>query len=44
MNLYIRYFNNETLVDSVDEALKFLRSIPEINITPELESDLREYA
>lgn len=44
MNLYIRYFNNETLVSSVDEALDFLRAIPEINITPELEADLKEYA
>ena len=44
MNLYIRYFNNETFVSSVEEAIGFLRSIPEINVTPELEADLREYA
>lgn len=44
MNLYLRYFDNETLVSNVDEALDFLRSIGEINVTPDLESDLREYA
>ena len=44
MNLYLRYFDNETLVSNVDEALDFLRSIDEINVTPQLESDLREYA
>ncbi len=44
MNLYIRYFNKEILVKSVDEALDFLRSIPEIGLTPSLEDDIREYA
>lgn len=44
MNLYIRYFNSETFVSNVEEAIGFLRSIPEINVTPELEADLREYA
>lgn len=44
MNLYLRYFNDETLVSNVDEALDFLHSIGEINVTPQLENDLREYA
>lgn len=44
MNLYLRYFDNETLVSNVDEAIDFLRSIQEIEVTPQLESDLREYA
>lgn len=44
MNLYLRYFNKETLVTSVDEAISFLGSIDEIDITPELEQDIREYA
>ena len=44
MNLYIRYFNNETLVTSVDQAIDFLQSIDEIGMTPELEEDIREYA
>ena len=34
MNLYIRYFDKEILVYSVEEALDFLRSIPEVDITP----------
>ncbi len=44
MNLYLRYFDSETLVYSVDEALEFLRSIPEIQISPEMEADIRDYA
>jgi len=44
MNLYLRYFNNETLVHSVDEAIDFLKSIDEIGMTPVLEADIRDYA
>lgn len=44
MNLYLRYFDNETLVHSVDEAIDFLRSIPEITMDAELEADIRSYA
>jgi len=44
MNLYLRYFDNETLVSSVDEAIDFLGSIEEIGMNPELEADIREYA
>lgn len=44
MNLYLRYFDNETLVSDVDEAIDFLRSIQDINVTPEMEADVREYA
>ena len=44
MNLYLRYFNNETLAYNVEEALDFLASIPDIQLTPELEDDIRVYA
>lgn len=44
MNLYIRYFDKEILVYSVEEALDFLRSIPEVDITPSMEKDIREFA
>ena len=43
MNLYLRYFDKETLVSNVEEALDFLYSIPEIGVTPELEADIRDY-
>lgn len=43
MNLYLRYFNKEILVKSVDEALDFLRSIPEIGLNQDLENDIRDY-
>jgi hypothetical protein len=44
MNLYLRYFDRETLVSTVDEAIDFLRSIDEIEMNPLLEADIREYA
>ena len=44
MNLYLRYFDRETLVSTVDEAIDFLKSIDEIDMTPELEADVRDYA
>ncbi|MBO5537897.1 MAG: hypothetical protein J5971_02450 [Prevotella sp.] len=44
MNLYLRYFNNETLVHNVDEAISFLSSISEIEMNDELEADIRQYA
>jgi hypothetical protein len=44
MNLYLRYFDRETLVSTVDEAIDFLKAINEIDMTPELEADIRDYA
>jgi len=44
MNLYLRYFESETLVSSVDEAIEFLASIDEIGMNPVLENDIRDYA
>jgi hypothetical protein len=43
MNLYLRYFDRETLVSTVDDAIDFLKSIDEIDVDPELEADIREY-
>ncbi len=43
MNYYIRYFDNETFVHNVDEAIYFLDSIPDITVTPAMVKDLREY-
>ncbi len=43
MNLYLRYFDKETLVTSVDEAIDFLRGIDEVGMNPVLEADIREY-
>jgi len=44
MNLYLRYFDNETLVTSVDEAIAFLADIEQIGMNPVLEADIRDYA
>jgi len=43
MNLYLRYFDREILVDNVDDAIAFLSDIPEIGMNPVLEQDIRNY-
>lgn len=43
MNLYLRYFDYETLCHNVEEALDFLSSIPEIDVDATLEADVRSY-
>ncbi len=44
MNLYLRYFDREILVSNVNEAIDFLKSIPEIEMDSAMEADIREYA
>ncbi len=44
MNLYLRYFDKEALVFNIDEAIDFLKSIPEIEISDDMEHDIRAYA
>lgn len=44
MNYYLRYFDNETLVHTIEEAIEFLDSIDEIELTDDLVADLTEYA
>ena len=43
MNYYLRYFDDEVLVHSVDEALDFLCSLREIDVTPIMEQEVRDY-
>ena len=43
MNLYLRYFDREILVSNADEAINFLKSIPEMDMEPALEADVRDY-
>lgn len=43
MNLYLRYFDKETLVYNVDDAIDFLASIDEIGMNRDLERDIRDY-
>lgn len=44
MNLYLRYFDKEILVNNVDDAVAFLYDIEEIGMNPVLEADVRAYA
>lgn len=43
MNLYLRYFDKEVLVDNVDDAIAFLADIDDIGMNPMLENDIRSY-
>ena len=43
MNLYIRYFDIETLVTNVDDAIGFLSSIEDIEMNDRIAKDVREY-
>ncbi len=43
MNLYLRYFDQETLVSTVDEAINFLAAIDQIGMNAELEASIRDY-
>lgn len=43
MNIYARYFNQDTIVHNFDELMQFLASIPEIPITPRMENDVHAY-
>ncbi len=43
MNLYLRYFDKEILVDNVDDAIAFLADIEEVGMNPVLEADIRAY-
>ena len=43
MNLYLRYFDKEILVNTVDEAIAFLSEIDEIGMNHMLEADIRDY-
>lgn len=43
MNLYIRYFDEECVVSSVEEAFDFLSSLPGITLDEYFMNDLRQY-
>ena len=43
MNLYIRYFDDETLVYSVEEALQFLSSLDDVEVTEEMTTELEKF-
>lgn len=43
MNLYIRYFDTEVVVEDATQALDFLSSIPEIDVDDFLVNDLTQY-
>lgn len=45
MNLYIRYFNDETIAHNIDEAIDFLQSLnlSDFNIDDEFLNDLQDY-
>ncbi len=44
MNLYLRFFNEEVLVETVQQAIDFLKSLPDLNVSDALCEDLVRYA
>ena len=44
MSLYLRYFQDETLVKTADEAIAFLQSIPDIHLDQYIINEIRDYA
>ena len=44
MNIYVRYFDYDTLAHSSDELLSFLESIHEIPMTQAMANEIRNYA
>lgn len=44
MNLYLRYFNDEVLVENADQAIDFLSQIPDVTLDDALCKDLIRYA
>lgn len=43
MNIYLRYFDQEVLVTSIDEALEYLSSIPEVKLTDSIVKSFTSY-
>lgn len=43
MNLYIRYFDDETLVHTVEEALHFLSSLDDVEVNEEMACELEKF-
>ena len=44
MNLYLRFFNDEVLVENADQAIEFLTQLPEIKISDTICRELQQYA
>lgn len=43
MNLYIRYFDDETLVYSVEEAVNFLSSLEDVEVNEAMVDELKKF-
>ena len=44
MNLYLRFFNEEVLVENADQAIDFLSQIPDMKLDEAICQDLKRYA
>lgn len=44
MNYYVRYFNDETLVYSIDEVIDFLSNLDDLSLTADLIKEIKDYA
>lgn len=44
MNLYLRFFNDEVLVENADQAIDFLSRLPDVKLDEAMCADLQRYA
>ncbi len=44
MNFYVRYFDNETLVPTIEDVINYLEDFPEIGLSQSMKQEIREYA
>ena len=43
MNIYARYFDQDVLVRNIEELVDFLKTIPDITVTPQLYDEINAY-
>ena len=44
MNLYLRFFDEEVLVETVDQAIEFLSKLPDVKLSDNVCNELVSYA
>ena len=43
MNIYVRFFDFDTLVGDEEGVIKFLQTIPDVELTDEIVDEIKDY-
>ena len=43
MNIYVRFFDFDTLVSDEDGVIQFLQAIPDVELTDEIVDEIKDY-